>query len=273
MRCNSCDGIYDSLDVRFTKACDNNCPFCIEHDGLSSFGETNVPALIESTLSSGIKNVLILGGEPFLNPEKLRDYIIGIRPHVSTIYITTSLPKTVLSPYLKEIMENIDGLNVSIQDTHSEKNNKIMNASSNHNRLDILRELNQLYKDKIRVNLNLVKGGLDTRWDLVDALIRLEVLFDCAHVKINELQNSEDYISYEDIMGEKLPSPFSHGCQTPIDINGINMKLTLKRSCYNVEKSRKASLSDVVKELLSFNRKKYNKFGVMYENGLIRKGW
>jgi len=170
-------------------------------------------------------------------------------------------------------MENIDGLNVSIQDTHSEKNNKIMNASSNHNRLDILRELNQLYKDKIRVNLNLVKGGLDTRWDLVDALIRLEVLFDCAHVKINELQNSEDYISYEDIMGEKLPSPFSHGCQTPIDINGINMKLTLKRSCYNVEKSRKASLSDVVKELLSFNRKKYNKFGVMYENGLIRKGW
>lgn len=27
---NCCDGIYNSIDVHFTKACDNNCGFCID---------------------------------------------------------------------------------------------------------------------------------------------------------------------------------------------------------------------------------------------------
>lgn len=36
--CNSCDGAYDSLDVRFTKACDNDCAFCIERNGINSLG-------------------------------------------------------------------------------------------------------------------------------------------------------------------------------------------------------------------------------------------
>ena len=49
---NSCDGYYkDSLDVRFTKMCDNNCPFCIEKGGITG-KSTNVPAMIEATKAS-----------------------------------------------------------------------------------------------------------------------------------------------------------------------------------------------------------------------------
>lgn len=72
---NSCDGYYSSLDVRFTKVCDNHCDFCIEKDGLKSLGRTNVDNLIQSTIDSSIKDILILGGEPFLQPKKLLRYI------------------------------------------------------------------------------------------------------------------------------------------------------------------------------------------------------
>lgn len=76
---NSCDGIYnDSLDVRFTKMCDNNCAFCIERGGIDSFGKTNVKKLIKETIISGKKNILILGGEPLLNIEDTLEYVVGI---------------------------------------------------------------------------------------------------------------------------------------------------------------------------------------------------
>ena len=89
---NSCDGLYhDSLDVRFTKACDNRCPFCIERNGIDEKG-TNVEKMIESTIKSPKKDILILGGEPLLMLDKVYEYVIGIRSHVRNIYITTSLP-------------------------------------------------------------------------------------------------------------------------------------------------------------------------------------
>lgn len=85
--CNSCDGIYSSLDVRFTKKCDNNCGFCIEKNGIGSLKNASVETLVRSTIDSGIKDVLILGGEPFLDIKKLHDYVMGIRPFVYSIYI------------------------------------------------------------------------------------------------------------------------------------------------------------------------------------------
>lgn len=40
---NSCDGAFSSLDVRFTKRCDNNCEFCIEKLGIDSLCFKLVP--------------------------------------------------------------------------------------------------------------------------------------------------------------------------------------------------------------------------------------
>lgn len=96
-KCNSCDGIYESLDIRFTKACDNNCSFCIEKSGISSLGKTDVAALARSVLDSGFKNILIVGGEPLLDLQKLYRFVHLVRTYtkVKKIYITTSLPISV----------------------------------------------------------------------------------------------------------------------------------------------------------------------------------
>ena len=99
---NACDGIYSNcLDVRFTKSCDNNCSFCIEKNGIDNLGETNVNQMIVNTIKSNKKTVLILGGEPFLNLNKLLQYIKGIRSYVQNIYITTSLLEHQSKMYVK----------------------------------------------------------------------------------------------------------------------------------------------------------------------------
>ena len=239
MNVNSCEGIYDSLDVRFTKNCDNNCSFCIEKDGLPLLTMAPISELIERTIESNISNVLILGGEPFLYPDRLLEYVSGIKPFVKSIYITTSLPKTFITEKntVNMIMGVIDGLNVSIQSTDFVKNNEILNASSEHDRITVLRNLCHLWNPKIRVNLNLCKSGINTRTKLIKTLLDLHYN-SVKTVKINELQNAdEEYISYEDIMNIKMPSPYACGCQTRIYVNcsfAYEMNLWLKRSCFFV---------------------------------------
>lgn len=278
MPLNSCDGIYsDSLDVRFTKACDNNCPFCIEKTGIAGC-KPNIQKMIESTLHSKKKTILILGGEPFLLIEELYVYISAIRPYVQNIYITTSLPKTIVTHYgtFEKIMALIDGLNISIQHFDDELNNKLLHASNPYKRIQgLLKNIcqNKEYAGKIRVNVNLVKGFIDNRSELKACLYILEKL-GVQNVKINELQHEEKlYVSYEKIMDITLKSPYSHGCQHPIYIEGIALNLTLKRACFCVNHNLQANFSDLMKAFRKRLRKSPHSQMVLYENGDLSQGW
>jgi len=93
------------------------------------------------------------------------------------------------------------------------------------------------------------------------------------NVKINELQESDLFISYENIMGIKMKSPYSFGCQKEVFINGINIKLLLKRSCFIIEKTLKANIYDLLKAFIKLFIRKNYRFMVLYENGDLYKGW
>jgi pyruvate-formate lyase-activating enzyme len=287
LKVNSCDGIYDSLDVRFTKACDNNCSFCIERKGLNSLGDTQVDKLIESTIKSQKKDILILGGEPLLNPKLVLEYIQGIRQVVDTIYITTSLPKIITFgeglETFKKIIEIVDGINVSIHDYTNEGNNKVLNSTNPHNRIDFLMEIlkNETFQRKARICCNLVKGTIDSQ-NKIDTFLCCMAGIGVKHVKLNELQNVDinTYVSFEDVYGVKMKSPFAHGCQTDISdlfTKEFDMKVTLKRSCFcNKDKSiAKATVSDLVKCVCKRVNPNLNctNFKVLYEDGSIQNGW
>jgi len=271
---NSCDGAYDSLDVRFTKDCDNRCPFCIERDGLPDLGMAPLEELVKSTRDSGIKNVLVLGGEPALHLDKLADYVVAIRSFVDTVYVTTSLPNTFNTrpQAVDRLLEAVDGLNVSLQSSVSHENNDILHAVGRHNRIELLKKLNSKYAEKIRTSINLMRGGIDSREKLMKTLVDLQNI-GCQHVKINELQHSDMYVSFEDMMGVKYEDPYSHACSTEITLDGISMKLLLKRSCFVVEHSRKASLIDLLKVIYKMWYRPQNKFAVMYEDSSMKGGW
>lgn len=281
--CNSCDGKYNSVDIRFTKSCDNKCPFCIESTGLHSLGKTRVDKIVQSTIQTKVKDILILGGEPMLVPDKVHQYITAIRNRPDgdeyKIYLTTSLPNTFNTSILvDEIISMLDGLNVSIQHYDSNINNTILNASSLHDRIELLRQLNLKHADKIRTSINLSKGGIDTKEELVRCIETLKTI-GCKYIKINELQNAPDvYVSFEDILNVKLPSPYSQGCQRVVDSKLIcdnldGVTILLKRSCFRVENTRKASFTDLIKTITKLFYRKKNIFRVIYENGQLNNNW
>jgi len=267
---NSCEGIYNkSLDVRFGKQCDNACSFCIEKEGADSFGTLDIDKMIKSTNVVSKEEVLILGGEPFLHPYKLLYYIQNIRDTKEKIFITTSLPKTVdiNDKVIRDIIDLVDGINCSIHHHKSAFNNLVLRASSKHDRLEILRTLLGYANDKIRVQTNLVKGVLDNRDDLL-VFMRTMRKLGLKTLKINELQNASDvYVSYEEIMGTKLSSPYASGCQTYSRY--VDMTVILKRSCFIVEESLQPTDEDLEK----LRNHKSHSTTVLYENGNLENGW
>lgn len=289
-KCNSCDRIYESLDIRFTKACDNNCSFCIEKSGISSLGKTDVAALARSVLDSGFKNILIVGGEPLLDLQKLYRFVHLVRTYtkVKKIYITISLPISVdtnldTKNLLMDIIELIDGLNVSLQHYDSRINNVVLHASSKHDRLEtlsMLTHINPEIRNKIRVNLNLVQGYIDNKLQVLTAIRLLSNVYHVKTIKLNELQNSDKYVSFENIFPDcKLLSPYAHGCQTDIThyFNSLSLmydiQILLKRSCFLVELSKTATFSDLVKVVGKRIKNEKHKFGVLYENGKLENHW
>ena len=63
LKCNCCDGIYNSFDVHFTSLCDNNCRHCIDkcYKGLN-IPKPNVDAIVKTIVdnSEGLDDVLFL---------------------------------------------------------------------------------------------------------------------------------------------------------------------------------------------------------------------
>lgn len=262
----------------------------VTYTGISSLGKTDVAALARSVLDSGFKNILIVGGEPLLDLQKLYRFVHLVRTYtkVKKIYITTSLPISVdtnldTKNLLMDIIELIDGLNVSLQHYDSRINNVVLHASSKHDRLEtlsMLTHINPEIRNKIRVNLNLVQGYIDNKLQVLTAIRLLSNVYHVKTIKLNELQNSDKYVSFENIFPDcKLLSPYAHGCQTDIThyFNSLSLmydiQILLKRSCFLVEPSKTATFSDLVKVVGKRIKNEKHKFGVLYENGKLENHW
>jgi pyruvate-formate lyase-activating enzyme len=280
---NCCDGIYNSIDVHFTSACDNKCAHCIDmkYEGLG-IKKPDIIAISKTIVKNkdGFDDVLFLGGEPCLYLEELIDCIKIIKGRTDLkIFVTTSVPKICYDKYklFCELLEIVDGINLSVQHHKEEVADEIRKTKSQYNRQEFYNSLP--YKEKIRINLNIVKPYLYTKEDITDCLNHYDKM-GFNSIKISEIQHGKDYfISFEDTFNIKLGSPFYSGCQTYLDMDKIipNFKtpVLLKRSCFMCEETLKASFLDGIKVLYKklTNGKSDNNYGVVYENGFLNKGW
>lgn len=285
---NACDGARrtpegetigdQSLSVRLTAACDNACNFCIAAEDMKISHNYQHDTVTKKTLESGTESVSIIGGEPLLFLDRLEPYVNSVRDHVKEIYLTTSLPITITNNWDQfiRIMNNIDYLTISIQEIKPLANNLLMNSKKRHNRIDILAEILRVpdMRHKVTVSLNLVKGGVDSEESLKRAIDKLES-FGLRHLRINELMHATDsYVSYEDIMGVTMPSPYANGCKTQL-LEG-NLEIYLKRSCFMVEESLGATVEDVDK--LNYKMDNPDEFTqpgwrILYEHGDYDLKW
>ncbi len=281
LKCNCCDGIYNSFDVHFTSACDNKCAHCVDacYEGKKII-KPNVDAIVKTILfnKDGLDDILFLGGEPCLFLDELLECVKKIKAQSNLkVYVTSSVPKICYDNREKfiELLSILDGFNISAQHYKEDIADEIRKTKSQYDRQAFYACLP--YKEKIRINLNIVKPYLYIKEDLIACLSYYDAM-GFNSIKLSEIQHGAKYfVSFEKIFGIKLDSPFSHGCQTYVDMSKIipnfHTPLLLKRSCFLCEETLKASAADGCKALLTLFRKPDNKFGVIYEDGSLEKGW
>lgn len=281
LKCNCCDGIYNSFDVHFTSACDNKCAHCIDqkYQGLS-ISKPNVEAIVKTIVDNkdGLDDVLFLGGEPCLYLDQLINCVDKIRTKTDLkAYVTTSVPKICADNYVKfiHLIETLDGINLSAQHYKEDIADEIRKTKSKYDRQKFYNSLP--YKKKIRINLNIVKPYLYTKEDITACLNHYDNM-GFNSIKLSEIQHGKDvFVSFEETFGISLGSPYSDGCQTYLDmeniISGFKTPVLLKRSCFMCEETLKATAKDGIKVIGNLFKQSNNKYGVIYEDGLLMKGW
>lgn len=281
LKCNCCDGIYNSFDVHFTSACDNDCAHCIDkcYAGMG-ISKPDVDAIVKTIVenSDGLDDVLFLGGEPCLYLEELVDCVKKLRRQTNLkLYVTTSVPKICYDRYdlFIELIELLDGINLSVQHYREDVADQIRRVESKYDRQEFYKSLP--YKEKIRINLNIVKPFLHTKDDISSCLRHYDDM-GFNSIKLSEIQHGKDvFVSFEKEFGINLGSPFSEGCQKYLDMEillpGFKTPVLLKRSCFMCEETLKATLADGAKVISQFFSKPSNKYGVIYEDGSLKKGW
>jgi len=277
-KCNCCDGIYNSLDVHFTSLCDNKCKHCIDlkYTGVGC-KKPNVEAIASKILDNriGVDDVLFLGGEPCLFLGELIECIEEIKMHSALkIFVTTSVPKICYDKReeFERLLELVDGINLSVQSHDEWVADEIRNVGgSKYDRQAFYSSLP--HKEKIRINLNIVKPFLYTKEDLIDCLKHYDKM-GFASIKLSEIQHGKEcFVSFEETFDMKMKSPYAHGCQKYIDLDGITTPILLKRSCFACEETLKASFADGVKVVQKMFVSAKNKYGIVYGDGTLTKGW
>lgn len=284
-RKNCCDGIYNSIDVHFTRLCDNNCSFCIDKQYVGVGNNTpNIDKIVETIVSNADKydDVLFLGGEPCLFLDELIECVKQLRARTKLkLFVTTSVPYVCYEQRDKfeELINLLDGINFSVQHHDQEIADKIRNSVSKYDRNEFYNSFSSELKKKIRINLNIVKPYLYTKDQLTECLTFFDKM-GFNSIKLSEIQHgAEFFVRFEDIFNVKYGSPYFSGCQKYIDmdklIKGFKTPLLLKRSCFMCEDTLKASVMDGVKVVYKclFENKPKNNYSVVYGNGKMTKGW
>lgn len=242
----------------------------------------DVDAILETVVNNqdGVDDILFLGGEPCAFIDELIDCIEKIRENTSLkIYVTTAVPNICIDNRDKfyTLLELVDGLNVSAQHWNEEVADEIRrtDAGKQIDRQQFYRKLP--HKDKIRINLNIVKPFLYTKDDITRCLYHYDSM-GFNSIKLSEIQHGKDYfVSFEKTFGIDLGSAFANGCQTYINTSnlfpGIKTPILFKRSCFMCEETLNATLLDGVKAICNLFTLPKNKYGVIYEDGSLKGGW
>lgn len=282
-RINTCDQINDELMIHFTQKCENRCFFCVDakNQGVChKRPEVDKMAQQVIDLKDKIKSITISGGEPLLFMDEVILFINKIRENASNLKINliTSFPSICWRQQDKlfQIIEMLDNLAFSPQHYKEEIADEIRGVKSKYNHQELYKILP--HKEKMCVNINLNKPYLYLKDDVCNCIKHYNDL-GFTTIRVAELFDTDDnFVSFEEIFGIKMKSPFAHGCKTNnFDITpwipSFKGNLIVKRVCFLVCKQKHCSFSDLVKVCTRHWFKKPFAFGVVYEDGNVYPYW
>lgn len=277
---NTCDQICNELQIHFTKLCPNRCPFCVDAMNPGVKAESPKPDVMAifqavSQCKDKIESVCITGGEPMLFMNDVIQLINLLKRNTELkIYLVTSMPEECHKhkDLFFQIIDLCDGVSISPQHYNEEIGDKMRGHKSTFDRQALYAELP--HKEKVTLNINIMRPFLCEKSEICKCVEHYNKL-GFKDIKVAELFNKEEmYVSFEEVFGIKLKSPFAHGCKTPnFDITpwipSFDGKFTLKRTCFLVNKKLHANLSDMFKSATRHFLSKGYYFGVVYEDGSV----
>ena len=286
---NNCEKRPNSyVACRLTKKCPHDCVYCIsdEYTTDNVLDKPNIDKMVESIVITS-PDVVIEGGEPLLMMDECLELVQKLRPKVDKIHIYSSMPPicSTKKDVLKQILNIVDGINFSMQHYDPIIADKLRNTVTPdyHNRNELLKELVDEFGNKIRVSFNLILGSLDTFEHLYNNIMFF-INIGITNLRISELLLMPPlYVPITSIIKNKklFKSPYAFGCKLDYDAHQLideipigKCKITIRRACFLVEPSEKATIYDLIK-MFKLSKKKSDDFNfkIVLEDGTIHNNW
>jgi organic radical activating enzyme len=257
---NFCGGNFqDWLEVNLLEKCNGLCSWCVEKTGYHP--KKHVPwwSIAHKALSSGRKNIILLGGEPTLYP-KLRELVLALSLARRNVWITTN--GSMLSPeFIKANLVGVTGVNISIHDFDLEQNRKIVGVD-----LTLLPETTSALHAlgiNIRFNCNCIANHVDTEEKINQYIVWAKGI-GADKIRFAELKDDEgSFVDLAKTLDYKYglsDDPFICGCNSDAVIHGL--PVNFRQMCGLQTPRRKKPV----------NPRQYPK-PVLYYDGKFYAGW
>ncbi len=187
------------LSVIATNACQRNCPYCINSltdRSLSLPYDKATENILKATAKFGIKEAVILGGEPTLYP-RLIDLINFLKNDckLRRVGFTTNGIKLTDDEYLINLVKTgVDFLNVSYH-----KDDEFISYKQ-------LKHIREVFKEcassnqKMRINTNVWKGNHDKFNELLSWLDHISLC--CDEIRLSNIIHKDDFSVNPDAVPE-----------------------------------------------------------------------
>jgi len=259
---NFCGGAFqDWLEVNLTNKCNARCSWCIEKLGFHPDHIATWEQLAQAAISTGKKNIILLGGEPTLYPD-IKPLIEKLVANQLKVWVTTNGCR--INPgYCKENFQGIAGVNISIHHFDMRLNHDITHLYLNTQVLEQgIKTIHEL-GGSIRFNCNTIRGYIDSE-NTIREYITFAKTLGADSVRFAELKVDENnFVNLTEVLNGKYglnDDPFINGCHKEAIIDG--MPVNFRQMCGLQTNCRPAP----------HNPKQHSK-QVLYYDGKIYAGW
>ena len=269
------------LSIKINSRCNRKCSFCVDWNG-RNHKQINIEETAKNAIGlSEYKTVIITGGEPFLDFEKVIELVRLLRPHKNRIVLNTN--GTLLSEEKTDKLNGlIDELQVSVHHFEEKRSSDIFKGSliSFENIKNSLKNRKFMFSVNSCFNNNYTK---EERIIAVDKLLDLCVWFNADRLRLTELKkvDESEFIPASEFFDKTSPvisfnssELITKGCTHYFTKKGI--KVSIKRLCDYAKGKEAIAFSCCFIDTDGQNKidvETKDTFKVIYGDGVVKDDW
>jgi len=270
---NFCGGNFrDWLEVNLTPACNAKCSWCVENHGWHPKEHANWFKICQTIVEEGKKNVILLGGEPTLHPD-LADIVEELAANDKNVYITTN--GSMLTPeWVRENLNGIHGVNLSIHDCDSHKNEEITGITLDFQALrNAIYELHDMGAE-VRFNCNCIQGYVDSE-ETIRRYIAWAHRMGADSVRFAELKHDDNsFVDLAKVFNYEYglnDDPFNCGCNKNCEIDGMPVNFRQMCGFQTSLRPKPDNPQRVYKPVVYYDGKVYNGWQLKKESDMDQR--